>query len=694
MRTLRAKIISVVLLCSLVAVVLSGGISIYEISKTTESDSQQIMRDAAEKEQQKVNERLSLIKQSVDTMANISLDELTEFEQFKTNTQYVQNYTNVMLPVVRELASNTEGALTCYIRYNPEFTEPTSGLFLTRNDTKSEFESVTPTDFSSYDPDDVEHVGWYYTPVKNGKPTWMDPYLNANINVYMISYVVPLFVDGESVGIVGMDIDFSLIQDQVKAIKTFGTGYGFLTSSTDTILYHKDIKTGKSIKNEESLKSLVSYIDSKDASEKVATYKYEGSERSAVCETLDNGMKLVITVPQSTLKENTRGMVVKILIVTAIALLLASGVGVVMSIYIAKPLKRITDIVKTTAELDFAEDSRMTVLCKLKDEIGGISRAVMQMQNRLRGMVEEIQEINGSMDVSAKKIGDVTAKVQGMCDDNSATTQELAASMEETAASTEGISHNVEQVNEAAASIEQRSARGVDFSKEVHQRATHLQETTNAATEKTQKMYETVREETDKAIEEAKAVEKIREMTDAITKISSQTNLLALNASIEAARAGEAGKGFAVVATEIGELANQTLATVNSIEEIVKTVVRSVDNMSSCLKGSTDFLEKTVLADYSEFNKVSYQYTEDAVACMESMQQIQASVKEMSVTMEEVTQAVMGINTTVNEAADGVSDIAQKTSEMASEMVEAGNCVEDNEANIKRFDGIASQFKL
>ena len=116
--------------------------------------------------------------------------------------------------------------------------------------------------------------------------------------------------------------------------------------------------------------------------------------------------------------------------------------------------------------------------------------------------------------------------------------------------------------------------------------------------------------------------------------------------------------------------------------------------MSSCLKGSTDFLEKTVLADYSEFNKVSYQYTEDAVACMESMQQIQASVKEMSVTMEEVTQAVMGINTTVNEAADGVSDIAQKTSEMASEMVEAGNCVEDNEANIKRFDGIASQFKL
>ena len=30
------------------------------------------------------------------------------------------------------------------------------------------FTSVTPTDFSMYDPSDLEHVGWYYIPVQNG----------------------------------------------------------------------------------------------------------------------------------------------------------------------------------------------------------------------------------------------------------------------------------------------------------------------------------------------------------------------------------------------------------------------------------------------------------------------------------------------------------------------------------------------
>ena len=78
-------------------------------------------------------------------------------------------------------------------------------------------------------------------------------------------------------------------------------------------------------------------------------------------------------------------------------------------------------------------------------------------------------------------------------------------------------------------------------------------------------MYENVQQKTEAAMEQAKAVEKINQFTQAILEISSQTNLLALNASIEAARAGEAGKGFAVVAGEIGTLAAQTSTTVGSI---------------------------------------------------------------------------------------------------------------------------------
>lgn len=117
--------------------------------------------------------------------------------------------------------------MTCYIRYNPEFTDPTSGIFLSRDNAEGEFTAIEPTDFTMYEPTDLEHVGWYYIPVNNGGPIWMNPYMNENINVYMISYVVPLYIDGVSVGIVGMDVDFSMIQEMITGKDFFKDGYGF-----------------------------------------------------------------------------------------------------------------------------------------------------------------------------------------------------------------------------------------------------------------------------------------------------------------------------------------------------------------------------------------------------------------------------------------------------------------------------------
>ena len=266
--------------------------------------------------------------------------------------------------------------------------------------------------------------------------------------------------------------------------------------------------------------------------------------------------------------------------------------------------------------------------------------------------------------------------------------------MQETAASAETIYQSVEQINSYAAEISELSIQGDEMSQDVHKRAVHMQEMTEKAAEKTQQMYEAVRKQSDEALQKANAVQKIKEMTDAITQISSQTNLLALNASIEAARAGEAGKGFAVVASEIGNLANQTLETVTNIDGIVKDVFDSVNNMESCLASSTEFLEKTVLSDYTEFREVSERYTDDAMVFRDSMERIRNSAEVMTETTESVTQAISGINTAVNEAANGVTDIAEKTTEMVGQVSAAHEDVDKNKTSLRDFEEVVDQFKL
>jgi len=186
-------------------------------------------------------------------------------------------------------------------------------------------------------------------------------------------------------------------------------------------------------------------------------------------------------------------------------------------------------------------------------------------------------------------------------------------------------------------------------------------------------MYENVQIKTEAAMEQARAVDKINQLTQAILEISSQTNLLALNASIEAARAGEAGRGFAVVADEIGQLASQTSSTAGNINGIISEVNEAVGNMSNCLKESMDFLEGTVLKDYDNFMQVAEQYTEDAAGFENGMTVINSEVQTLLDSIVDIADAVDGVSTTVAEAAEEVTNVAQKTQDVAG--VVEGNAI-------------------
>lgn len=693
MKSIKTKIIVTVILCSLVSTFICGAISIVNSVSTSYEDSQQEMQLKCVSQSDELDTMMQNVSQSVEMVYSIAVAKLEHAASFRTSRDYVDTYTKQMLPILMQSAQNTKGALTAYIRYNPEFTEPTSGLFLTRDNSDSEFESVTPTDFSMYDPSDVEHVGWYYIPVQNGKETWMEPYLNSNIGVYMISYVIPIEVDGESIGIIGMDIDFSEFTNTIDSLSIFDSGYGFLANDSGEVMYHKDLEIGSNLADADSgLQAVVDALGNEQTEETAVSYTYQGKDKVMYYKTLENGMKFVLTAPKTELQEKSRQLAKQIFGGAAFAMILTIIIGTVLGFTITKPITQIDGIVKQTAEFEFASNPANQHLYKRKDETGRMAISLHNMRKNLRQMVANIRHVYTDLKNTTEQLSDTTKRVREMSSVNTDTTQELAAAMEETAATMETVNTTVSDIKERATDIERYSKEGRESSVEVKERAGQLKLKTQAASEKTVQMYENVQQKTEAAMEQAKAVEKINQFTQAILEISSQTNLLALNASIEAARAGEAGKGFAVVAGEIGTLATQTSTTVGSINEIIAEVNQAVANMTGCLKESTDFLEQTVLKDYEDFMGVADQYTKDATVFDDDMSAISGQINTLLSSIVEIADAMQGVSSTVSEAADGVTDIAQKTLEVSGIVQGNETLVDNNRENIVRLNSVIEMF--
>ena len=489
-------------------------------------------------------------------------------------------------------------------------------------------------------------------------------------------------------------IDYDTLVGKIEISGVAGS-YAYMVSPDGTMLYHNNPeKIGQPVENA-AVKGIVADLQAgKTVPNGSVAYEYKGSYKVAGYAFTNAGNIIIVTADRDVMMAEVDHMRNLLIIYGIICVVIAVLLVAFFTMFMLKGLEQLVPIINKTANYDFTEDRMSAKLEKRNDEIGLIAKALSKTRNNLRDMVQMISRAGTSIDTNVGVLQATIDKVGGICEDNSATTEELAAGMEETAATTTTIVKNVENVQENARGIDKLADEGTKLSNEVSERASELAETTEKASKKTMDIYETVKVKSEDAINASHAVNKINELADAIMAISSQTGLLALNASIEAARAGEAGRGFAVVATEIGNLATQTSEAVKNIGSIVEEVNSAVVQMSECLTQTTSFLETNVLSDYQEFGKVSVQYREDADTFGNSMADIKASVGSLTADIEKIVKAIGGIDMTVTETSHGVVDIAERTTDMASETSESVNKVNECKDAVSDLNSIINKFSL
>ncbi|WP_315723523.1 MULTISPECIES: methyl-accepting chemotaxis protein [unclassified Bradyrhizobium] len=358
---------------------------------------------------------------------------------------------------------------------------------------------------------------------------------------------------------------------------------------------------------------------------------------------LGEGVKIatdMLSLRQSQLSAEMERVGNVAIVVGALVVLILIGSAVFSSLTIARPIRRVGEVLLELANGNKAVKIPYT---ERGDEVGDNARAartfrdnlirIEQMeldqknQEKIAAQQRRVEMIKLADAFQAAVGGIVTTvssaahQLEGAADTLTGTANQTQSLSGMVAAASEEASTNVGAV---ASATEEMSASVTEISRQVHDSSRIADEAVKQA------------ERTDARINELQAAAgRIGDVVKLITAIAEQTNLLALNATIEAARAGESGRGFAVVASEVKALAAQT--------------AKATEDIGTQIAGMQAATQESVAA-IKEIGATITQISDIATTIAATVEQQGAATREIA--------------RNVGEAAKGTAEVAERITEV------------------------------
>ena len=366
--SMRFRFLATVICAMFAITVLVGGISIYEVNVYVKEQAQDFVKVTCTNESSRINDSLSDIEKSVKIMESYLMDflkdgaDVTDPALQKT---VIENADQMFVDVAH--LTNTGGAVAYYFRFAPSIADGKAGLFYSKEKGSDTFVSFEPTDISLYEKGDIEHVGWFWLSYEAGEPIWLKPYYNQNNQFWMISYVIPMYVDGTFIGVVGMDFDYMVLAEHVHSVTVYENGFAHLESDGEIIC--------------------------DDVHEEADRTEKRSQEYLQVSQELVNGMTLVVSASYDDIRQIRYEIAFKILFATAILSVLFMLLAVLVVQRIVDPLKKLTDAAAKLSDGDYNVDIAQSNTYEIKL----LSTAFENMTTRLHER-EELLHLSANRD--------------------------------------------------------------------------------------------------------------------------------------------------------------------------------------------------------------------------------------------------------------------------------------------------------
>ena len=376
MKSIRTKTTLLTVCAIVVAMGIATLMGVVAIRNIGNSNSDQMLMLLCESGEKNLDSYFESVEQSVEMVSAYVQSDLEGLEP-----EQLPDHLERAKEIFEKMTLKTNGVLTYYYRIDPAVSETARGFWFVNLDGEG-FAEHEVTDITLYDTGDTTKLVWFTVPKATGSPIWLPPYITDNLDVRVISYNTPIYLDGRFIGVVGIEIDYTTMARQVDHITLYENGYAFITDAEGNIIYHPRLDVA-------DMEEKPRVPDGLLGSENHVRYSYEGVEKQAVWLPLSNGMRLNVTVPVSEISAGWQKWVGQIFAVAVGLLTIFILVAMRFAGHITKPLEELAEVAEKVNAGDYE--------CRLEydgnDEVGTLTRAFNRLSSHLKTYISDLNDL-------------------------------------------------------------------------------------------------------------------------------------------------------------------------------------------------------------------------------------------------------------------------------------------------------------
>lgn len=384
---------------------------------------------------------------------------------------------------------------------------------------------------------------------------------------------------------------------------------------------------------------------------------------------------------------NSLNLIIFIIVVLSI---FTSLFAFLMQSSIKKSLSKIRGLANRLSNYDLSDP----IIIESNDEFGEIGNNLNKAQENISGLIKNIMDTSQDMSASSEELSATVEEMTAKFESINALTSEVNLGVQENSATAEEISAAVQEVDSSVNILSNKAMEGSNNAIEIRNRATKIEKASKVATENTKEVYSEMEKQVLNDIEKGKVVSDIKVMAETIAGIAEQTNLLALNAAIEAARAGEQGKGFAIVAEEVRKLAEQSSEAVGNVKFTIEKVQEAFKSLSGNSNKLLKFMNDNIVPEFETFVEIGEQYQGDGIFVNNMSEELAAMTEEVLATMNQVNEAVQGMADMAQKSSGNLDGINESVDESTKAMEQIANTAQSQAELAQDLNEMIQKFKV